>query len=129
MEEHTLIFFHFFTFFALFFLLRNNFFSKKPTNGLIFFEFGTISLLRVARNLMSPMLSRLEVSHDPEIENKATITGLGLVAEMNLVELGLVAAEDESGGTRTSGGYMLQVDSNWRDGGGYAVAYMDSDWW
>ena len=36
---------------------------------------------------------------------------------------------DESGGTRTGGGYMLQVGSDWRDGGGYVVAYMDSDWW
>ena len=35
---------------------------------------------------------------------------------------------DESGGTRTGGGYMLQVNSDWRDGGGYVVAYMDSDW-
>ena len=41
---------------------------------------------------------------------------LGLVAEMNLVELGLVAE-------------MNLVDSNWPDGGGYVVAYMDSDWW
>ena len=41
---------------------------------------------------------------------------LGLVAEMNLVE------------TRTGGGYMLQVYSDWRDGGGYVVAYVDSDW-
>ena len=24
---------------------------------------------------------------------------------------------------------MLQVNSDWRDGGGYVVAYMDSDWW
>jgi hypothetical protein len=23
---------------------------------------------------------------------------------------------------------MLQVNSDWRDGGGYVVAYMDSDW-
>ena len=36
--------------------------------------------------------SRLEVSGDLELQNKATNTGLGLglVAEMNLVELGLV---------------------------------------
>ena len=61
-----------------------------------FFEFGTIFLLRVARNLRSPNLSRLEVSRDLELKNKATITGLGLglVAEMNMVELGLVAAMD-----------------------------------
>ena len=39
----------------------------------------------------SPTWSRLEVSLDLETENKATNTGLGLVAEMNLVELGLVA--------------------------------------
>ena len=41
----------------------------------------------------SPTLSRLGVSRDLELENKATNTGLrlGLVAEMNLVELGLVA--------------------------------------
>ena len=41
----------------------------------------------------SPSLSGLRVSRDLEIENNATITGLGLelVAEMNLVELGLVA--------------------------------------
>ena len=79
---------------------------------------------------MSPMLSRLEVSHDPEIENKATITGLGLglVAEMNLVE-SRTGGGDESSGNRTGGGYMLQVNSDWRDGGGYVVAYMDSDWW
>ena len=36
---------------------------------------------------------------------------------------------DESGGTRTGGRYMLQVYSDWSDGGGYVVAYMDSDWW
>ena len=41
----------------------------------------------------SPTLSRLGVSRDLEIKNKATITGLelGLVAEMSLVELRLVA--------------------------------------
>ena len=33
---------------------------------------------------------------------------------------------DESGGTRTGGGYMLQVDSDWRDGGGYVV-YVNGD--
>ena len=50
--------------------------------------------MRIAWKLWSPTLSRLGVSRDPEIENKATKTGLrlGLVAEMNLVELGLVAA-------------------------------------
>ena len=49
---------------------------------------GTIFLLRMAQKLGSPSLSRLGVSRDLEIENNATITGLGLglVAEMNLVE-------------------------------------------
>ena len=48
----------------------------------------------MAQKLGSPSLSRLGVSRDLEIENNATITGLGLglVAEMNLVE------------TRTGGG-------------------------
>ena len=63
----------------------------------------------MARKLGSPSLSRLGVSRDLEIENKATITGLGLglVAEMNLVE-------SQTGGNRTGGGYMLQVNSDWR---------------
>ena len=84
----------------------------------------------MARKLGSPSLSRLGVWRDLEIENKATITGLriGLVAEMNLVE-SRIGGGDESGGNRTGGGYMLQVDSDWRDGGGYVVANMDSDWW
>ena len=82
----------------------------------------------MARKLGSPTLSRLGVSRDLEIENKATITGLGLVAEVNLVE-SRTGGGDESGGNRTGGGYMLQVDSDWCDGGGYVVAYMDSDWW
>ena len=62
-------------------------------------------------------------------ENNATITGLGLglVAEMNLVE-SRTGGSVESCGNRTGGGYMLQVNSDWRDGGGYVVAYMDSDW-
>ena len=47
---------------------------------------------------------------------------------MNLVE-SRTGGGDESGGTQTGGGYMLQVDSDWRDGGRYVVAYMDSDWW
>ena len=93
-----------------------------------FFEAGTIFLLRVARNLGSPTLSRLEVLRDLELESNATNIGLGLVAEMNLVE-SRTGGGDESGGNRTGGGYMLQVDSDWRDGGGYVVAYMDSDWW
>ena len=84
----------------------------------------------MARKLGSPTLSRLGVSRDLELKNKATNTGLGLglVAEMNLVE-SRIGGGNESGGTRTGGGYMLQVDSDWRDGGGYVVAYMDSDWW
>ena len=74
-------------------------------------------------------MSRLEVSCDLELENKATITGLGLglVVEMNLVE-SRTGGGDEFGENRTGGGYMLQVDLDWRDGGGYVVAYMDSDW-
>ena len=81
-------------------MLRNNFFSKKSTNGLktalpefsrlSFFEFGTIFLLWMARKLGSPTLLRLGVSRDLELENKGTNTGLELVAEMNLIELGLV---------------------------------------
>ena len=83
----------------------------------------------MARNLGSPTLSRLGVWRDLELENKATNTGLGLglVAEMNLVE-SRIGGGDESGGNRTGGRYMLQVYSDWRDGGGYVVAYMDSDW-
>ena len=46
---------------------------------------------------------------------------------MNLVE-SRTGGADESGGNRTSGGYMLQVNSE-RDGGGYVVVYIDSDWW
>ena len=47
----------------------------------------------MTRKLGIPSWSQLVVSRDLEIENNATITGLGLglVAEMNLVELGLVA--------------------------------------
>ena len=84
----------------------------------------------MARKLGSPTLLRLGVSCALEIKNKATITGLGLglVAELNLVE-SWTGGGDESRGNRTGGGYMLQVDSDWRDGGRYVVAYMDSDWW
>ena len=83
----------------------------------------------MAWKLGSPTPSRLGVSCDLEIENKATITGLrlGQVAEMNLVG-SRTGGGDESGGNRTGGGYMLQVNSE-RDGGGYVVVYMDSDWW
>ena len=42
----------------------------------------------------SPTLSRLEVWRDLEIENKATNTRLGLVVELNLVELGLMMVYD-----------------------------------
>ena len=56
-----------------------------------YFETGTIFLLRMARKLGSPSLSRLGVSRDLEIEKTITGLGLGLVAEMNLVELRLVA--------------------------------------
>ena len=91
-----MLFFHFFLhfLFPLFFPPQQIFSKKSTTFFPLFFEFGTIFLLRVAQNLRSPILSPLEVSRDPEIENKATITGLGLglVAEMNLVELRLVAA-------------------------------------
>ena len=61
-------------------------------------------------------------------ENNATITGLGLglVAEMNLVE-SRTGGGDEPSGNRTGGRYMLQVASDCRDGGGYVGAYMDSD--
>ena len=70
--------------------------QKLPSQNfpnIVFFEFGTIFLLRVARKFGSPTLSRLRVSRDLEIQNKATNTGLGLGlgAEMNLLELGLVA--------------------------------------
>ena len=76
----------------------------------------------MARKLGSPTLSRLGVSRDLELKNKATNTGLGLglVAEMNLVE------SRTGGGDESGGGYMLQVDSDWRDGGGYVVAYMEA---
>ena len=67
----------------------------------------------MARKLGSPSLSRLGVSRDLEIENNATITGLGLglVAEINLVELGLVA-EMNLVETRTGGESVMEVDSD-----------------
>ena len=67
----------------------------------------------MARKLGSPTLSRLRVWRDLEIENKDTNTGLGLglVAQVNQVELGLVMVYD--------GGY---VDSDW-------WWYINSYWW
>ena len=55
----------------------------------------------MARKFGSPTLSGLGVSCDLEIENKATITGLGLVAEMNLVETQTGGGYMQGGGTRT----------------------------
>ena len=77
----------------------------------------------MARKLGSPSLSRLGVSRDLEIENKATITGLGLglVAEMNLVETQTGGGYMQGGGTRTGGESVMEVDSDYRDGGGYVV--------
>ena len=77
----------------------------------------------MARKLGSPSLSRLGVSRDLEIENNATITGLGLglVAEMNLVETRTGGAYMQDGGTRTHGESVMEVDSDYRDGGGYVV--------
>ena len=64
-------------------MLRNKFFFEKV------YKWSKNCLARIFQT----SLSRLGVSRDLEIENNATITGLGLglVAEMNLVELGLVA--------------------------------------
>ena len=68
----------------------------------------------MVRKLGSPTLSRLEVSHDPEIENIVTITGLGLglVAEMNLVETRTGGGYLQGDGTRTGGESVMEVDSN-----------------
>ena len=68
----------------------------------------------MARKLGSPILSRLGVSRDPEIENKAIITGLrlGLVAEMNLVETRTGGGYMQGGGTRTGGESVMAVDSD-----------------
>ena len=62
----------------------------------------------------SPILSRLGVSRDLEIENKTIITGLGLglVAEMNLVETQTGGGHMQGGGTRTGGESVMQVDSD-----------------
>ena len=86
-----------------------------------FFEFGTIFLLRVAHKLGSPTWSRLEVSRDLELENKATNTGLGLVAEMDLVELGLVVVY----GDRISGLGLVVVYGDGICGLGLVVVYGD----
>ena len=68
----------------------------------------------MARKLGSPILSRLGVSRDLEIENKAIITGLGLglVAEMNLVETRTGGGYLQGGGTRTGGESVMEVDSD-----------------
>ena len=34
----------------------------------------------------------------------------------------------QGGGTRTGGESVMEVDSDWHDGGVYVVVYMDSDW-
>ena len=88
----------------------------------------------------SPTWSRIEVSRDLELENKATNTGLqlGLVAEMNLLELGLVAemhlvelglvADICCRWTRIG---VMAEDMWWRIwpriGGEYVVVYGSSD--
>ena len=68
----------------------------------------------MARKLGSPTLSRLGVSRDLEIENKATITGLGLglVVEMNLVETWTGGGYLQGDGTRTCGESLMEVDSD-----------------
>ena len=70
----------------------------------------------------SPSLSRLGVWRDLEIQNRVTKywTRNRTVGgdETGGTRTG---GGDESGGTQTGGGYMLQVDSDWRDGGGYVV--------
>ena len=59
----------------------------------------------------SPALSRLGVWRDLEIQNRVT----------KYCTQNRIGGGEESGGTRTGGRYMLQVDSDWRDGGGYVV--------
>ena len=68
----------------------------------------------MARKLGSPSLPRLGVSRDLEIENNATITGLGLglVVEMNLVETRTGGGYLQGHGTRTGGESVLEVDSD-----------------
>ena len=62
----------------------------------------------MARKLGSPSLSRLGVWRDLDIQNRVT----------KYWTRNRTGGGDESGGTRTGGGYMLQVNSDWRDGGG-----------
>ena len=68
----------------------------------------------MARKLGSPTLSRLGVLRDLEIENRATITGLGLglVAERNLVETRIGGGYLQGDGTRTGGESLMEVDSD-----------------
>ena len=68
----------------------------------------------MARKLGSPILSRLGVPRDLKSENKVTITGLGLglVAEMNLVETRTGGGYMQGGGTRTGGESVMEVDSD-----------------
>ena len=66
----------------------------------------------MARKLGSPSLSRLGVPRDLEIKNRAIITGLGLVAEMNLVETRTGGGYLQGGGTRTGGESVMEVDSD-----------------
>ena len=82
----------------------------------------------MARKLGSPTLSRLGVWRDLEIQNKVTKywTWTGSGDESGGTRTGggdesggtRTDGDDESGGTRTGGVYMLQVDSDWRDGSG-----------
>ena len=73
--------------------------------------------------LGSPNWSRLGVWRDLEIEIKPTNTGLrlGLVVEMNLVETRTCGGYMQGGGTWTGGESLMEVDSDYRDGGGYVV--------
>ena len=54
------------------------------------------------------------MSRDLEIENNATITGLGLglVVEMNLVETWTGGGYLQGDGTRTGGKSLMEVDSD-----------------
>ena len=100
--------------------------QKLPSQNfpdLVFFETGAIFLLRVTRKFGSPSLSRLGVWRDLEIENKAKNTGLGLglVAEMKLVETRTGDEYMQSGGTQTDVKSVMKVDLNYCDGGEYVV--------